>query len=403
MYRIMRLAFLSILIVALLIGCGRTKATPTPEPTPTPAQAAVQPTPTPIPPTPTPMAPTDTPTPEPTIEAPEGVADLEQATEALEGLGTYRARMEMTWEEVKGSEVTTGTITISGEYAPAEGASRLIWATGGTDVSSEAAQNEMEIIVIGDTQWMRIGDQWLQSALDEQGETNPFAIDPRTVFQETGSYEVVSRDEEVNGVKTVHYRFSLDETQINALIRSLATTIAAAGEEESAILELADQITIDVYQGDAWIAQDGGYLVKYAFEAGWSARPAGEPEQSWKFRSTYEVFDIGAEIVIEPPAGAGGPEVSGFEGGQLPMPEGASVQMSTGQMIILTVPKPLDDTKSFYEEAMTGAGWQPGEEALSTPEMALLSFSKDANSLTIMLTWDAQSQATQVMISTEQP
>lgn len=401
MSRTVRLMLLPVLVVVVIVGCGRKKATPTVEPTLTPAAAAAQPAATPIPPTPTPALAAATPTPAPATQALEEGVDLSQAAMALERLGTYRARMEITWEEVKGSEILTGTVMILGEYAPADQASRLLWTVTGTEMAPEAAENRMEIIVISDTQWMRIGDQWLQVARGGD-EITPPVLDPWTISQDISSYELVARGEEINGFKADHYRFSLDKTRINAIIQSLAA-INAASEEGAAAPDLQDQITIEVYEGDAWIAQDGGYLVKYTFEARWSTRPVNEPEQSWRYRSTYKVYDIGAEIRIEPPVGVGGPEISGFDGGQLPMPEGASVQMSMDQMIVLAVPKPLNETRGFYEEALRGAGWQLGDETVSTPEMTILSFSKDGTSLTVMLTWDVQGQVTQVVISTEQP
>ncbi|MCS7220149.1 MAG: hypothetical protein RML36_03545 [Anaerolineae bacterium] len=403
MYRVARLILLTFLIAVVIVGCGgRRRAAPTVEPTPTPAATAVQPTATPIPPTPTPVPATATPTSTPVSQALEEGVDLSQAAMALERLGPYRARMETAWKGVMGSDVTTGTLVILGEYVPDDRASRLVWTTTGSETTSEIAKNEMEFIVIGDKQWMRVGDQWLQMTL-EKGETIPPILDPRTISQDISSYELVARGEEIHGIKTDHYRFSLDKAQVNALLQSLAAMSVATGEEKSAALELQDQITVEVYEGDVWIAQDGGYLVKYAFEAKWSARPANESEQSWEYQATYEVYDVGAEIRIEPPAGAGGPEISGFQGGQLPMPEGASVQMSTAQMIMLTVPKPLDETRAFYEQALANAGWQPSDGAISMPEMAVLSFSKDGESLTVTLTWDAQSQTTQVMINIGSP
>ena len=156
------------LSASLLFGCAPAAAVPTPttgtavswQVTPiaafyTPAPATPTRTPVPVPPTPTPSA-----TPAPNA----ALALLQQATTSKQEVKSSRLLLEMRIEGQEGSKPVLATVTIEGESAGANTRLHLAMAVPkgleGLEDSEVPLALDVEVITVGDTSYMRTGDEW---------------------------------------------------------------------------------------------------------------------------------------------------------------------------------------------------------------------------------------------------
>ncbi|NOZ28414.1 MAG: hypothetical protein GXP39_10235 [Chloroflexi bacterium] len=405
---------ITVLIALALAGCrGKKEPTATPAPTPPAVATKAAPTATPAPkkpeaaekaPTPTPKAQEEPPTPTPAQE----VAEPSEAAEALKALGTYRTRLTADWSEISANETTTYTMKVLEEYVADEQAYRMIIRMTSSDKPEEAP---LERIVIGKDQWLRMEDQWIYTPVEE--EQMPMFIEeltPENLLNDLGEARLVKSGEEINGIKTQHYAIDKDH------LTSSRALLFAKDDPET-----LQDVEIEAFQADLWIAEDGGYLVKFEVQESFTqGAKSGNPVRV-QGAMTYEVYDVGADIKIEPPTtsagsssesagesgvpiGQAGMRLPGFEEGGMPLPEGATIEMAMGEMQILTVPQPLKDVAAFYDQILTQAGWTKAPEgSYESDEAAMLSYQKDGVTISLSLTWAADEQQTQVMLVVGEP
>jgi len=191
----------------LLSACGSPPPAPTSSATPVPtATPTVTPRPTPIPtPTPTPL-PTATPTPAPSptptaspTRSPAAVLDAARA--AFDRLTSYRVRGTLTTREL-------GTVDILLEYAAPD--RRHIILRG------DDATGALEMILIGNSTYLRVGTGWLQ--LDEGTAASFFPVaylvqqfDIRQALNEVDSATVIPQGTDViDGRPSVIYAYNRD-------------------------------------------------------------------------------------------------------------------------------------------------------------------------------------------------
>ncbi|HEY66073.1 MAG TPA: hypothetical protein G4O02_16035 [Caldilineae bacterium] len=405
-----------ILISLLIVGC-RGKKEPTPTPIPSPTQAVSEakevppppatPTPQPAPPMPTPEPTQPPPTPTP-VEEEETTADVTASMAALEALGAYRAHLNSEWAEIRPDKTVTGTMSVLEERVVADQAYRMVMQVSS---SEEAGGPPLERIVIGKDQWMRFDDEWIYMSSDET--MSPLLAEMMSPESFLGGLEgarLVKKGEVINGIKTRHYvieRKDLPATQILPFM---------AAEEGG---EAQQRVDIESFKADIWVAEEGGYLVKLEITEALTRTAEGSEPVRIEGTMTYEVYDVGADIKIEPPPGFSGGEGTsegmpsmggmgqagiafpGFEGG-LPKPEGATVMMAMEDMQILSAPQPLEDVKAFYTQAFSQAGWQAdAENSWEMENIVALSFVKEGVRVMVTLTWEPEQKQTQIMIATE--
>jgi hypothetical protein len=160
----------------------------------------------------------------------------------------------------------------------------------------------------------------------------------------------VRPDETVNGILCRHYVF--DETSITW------TALAHA-------------------EGEVWIAVDGDYVVKYTVEAE-GLNPASQEEGHVEWE--YQVRDVNASIIIEPPAGCEAAE------SEFPtMPDATNVR-TFGNTVSYESSSSLDDVLAFYQEQMPAEGWSDTGNSFISESSAMLSFTKDGRAATVTLT-----------------
>ena len=194
---------------------------------------------------------------------------FEQAEWALDNLGSYRYQATVSFRGTLDGEFNEGEFEVEGEISEGE-RSRVAWI-------DQLANQRFEVIQIADQAWVFRDGSW-QSAPGSEAEDMMGLV---AYYAPKYSWEAMVDDfleEEatyvgtatVNGVLT--HRYSSD------------VSLSEDGE------------TLDS-EGDVWIAVDGGYPVKYEFDA--EIRDASGGRAT--IRMSTEVSDANAAIGIEAP------------------------------------------------------------------------------------------------------
>ncbi len=244
--------------------------------------------------------------------------------DALAGLDSYRSTFTMRTDMEDG---TITEITFEHEATRDPAASRVVMKN-----TDNGTASEIEMIQVGDTSWMRMGEEWMQTSSDsatsfEQG--MPYSADTFTSVAEDKDYEFVGK-EEVNGVQTRHYRLSLVSRALTAL---------AFGDIDSGNIEV-------------WVADESDlpkFPVRFTLEA------EGELQEGKQGTMTFsqEIYDVNADFTIEPPAEA----AAGL------LPEGVSPYPNAADVVSMSSFYSFSSTDdpatiaAFYKDAFEAAGW----------------------------------------------
>jgi hypothetical protein len=341
MTKILRLVLVTMLFVVALSGCS---SAPKEEASGPDSASSAQATATPAPST------NEEPTqaPEPTAaeadDADEAAGEDEDETvafeevSALEKLDSYRLNtyMEGIWGQ--GEE---GSVDMLVEYVSEPEARRVVLTGVDGDV--------MEMIRIGDTQYMKSDDTWItmqSSGGDSVLEGMGYLQDPEDYFEGEGEY---LGQETVNGLETKHYHYEEQDLVLGGVTG--AVTLAEA---------------------DVWVSTEYDVYVKYVVK--WEVDIPDEGKHSTMIEAN--LTDINEPITIEAPdAGETGlPD-------DVPMIEGATDTMSIGTMTMFTVEKAADEVMTFYMDEMQANGWQVDEEMGGV----MATFTKDERTAQIMV------------------
>ncbi len=281
---------------------------------------------------------------------------------ALEGLNSYR--MDMTWSFTK-EDGSVEEFNIQEEATRDPAAQRYTMLSGGESI---------EFIRIDQTQWMRFGEEWMQTNAGEDEAMSGFGeffIKPEEMFSGTDSnaYKYMGKDN-VNGLNTRHY-------QIKDQIWDMASAFNATEIEEGSV--------------DVWIVDERD-LPKFAVRYEVVASGTFEDEGKGKLTLSWNIYDVNADIVIEPPA-----DVATLPEGLELCPDAADVTMM-GTMSIFTCPAPVADTITFYTEMLENQGWTAGD-ITNMEEMLMGTWTKDGESLSVTITADEESGGSNVMLT----
>ena len=204
-----------------------------------------------------------------------------------------------------------GAFAESGDFSFSLDMSGLA-AQAGEEIPEEFAGllGAMEVRQVGDTVYINfpfftmflgIETEWL-SAPAEEGDavTGGFGVtapsNPADILDSFGDAEAEVEEigrETVNGVEATHYRIVFDAEKLYEM----------ASPEEKAEFE-AQSIPIAEVPMDVWITDDG-IVTRFVMEIDGADVEAAEGESFESMVVTYDLFDFGADIVIEaPPADA---------------------------------------------------------------------------------------------------
>ncbi|MCL5995235.1 MAG: hypothetical protein M1546_04175 [Chloroflexi bacterium] len=136
-------------------------------------------------------------------------------------------------------------------------------------------------------------------------------------------------------------------------------------------------------KGDAWVAADGGYLVKYSAQATGKVTLAGQAAAQGEGSITwdYSLSDVNKieSITLPEVCEAQKPATD------IPLPPNATEQANFGTMHSFNSPDAPADVAAFFKQALPAQGWSAGDET-GSEDMYTLAFTKDGRTLTIMIT-----------------
>ena len=311
----------------------------------------------------------ETPLPTPT---PLEVAEEEFEVAEIPGwIETYRTLLTMGWEGTEEGETTSGSVEIRGEHIITPSAEHIFI----TSAEEGEEPQTMEWIAIEKTTWLNTGEGWMQMQTDEMQTPSMFGLwDTGELFGGMEGYRRIRPDEEVNNLACEHYAF--DESALTETIAESMGGVTAAS-------------------GEAWISKKDHFVVKCAWHVeGKEVGPeGGQGAADW----AWEIRDINAPITIEPPISA---EEIGGETGKLPMMPDAQVTMAVAGMTTYTTDSSLEDVVAFYETEMPTAGWAQEGETTQTEDLAMMEFSKEEQSASVVITAE-EGEGSQVMLTVE--
>lgn len=338
-------------LVMLSLGCSLFGGKPTAEPTAAPVGKEPAAT----------TAPADSPA---GGEDEDALLTLDE--NALEGLDSYRA--EMIWSFTS-EDGTVEEFSMQQEATRSPVAQRFVMDSQGEGI---------EFIQVGETQWMRFGEEWMQTAVSEgeaMGGFGEFLINPQQILSESDkdAYKYMGK-ETVNGLKTRHYR--LKDKALN-----LAWGFNVTNIEEGNI--------------DVWIVDERD-LPKFTARYEMVVTGTFEEEDNKKgtLNLTWNIYDVNAPITIEPPAEAAG---MGLPEGLELCPDASNVTVM-GKISLFTCAGTVEDTATFYTDALENAGWEAGD-VTNLEGMMMGTWSKGDETLSLTITADAESGGSSVMLT----
>jgi hypothetical protein len=290
-------------------------------------------------------------------------------SDALAQLDSYRATMTWVIEKADGTGQEFA-IEQSAIRDPAALQFRMI-----------ADGESMEYIEIGDQMWMRFGDEWIQSSSGDSSGSDDFGdflstSDDWISGLEDGDYEYLGT-ETVNGVRTRHYRAEHSEGW-GALFGDPGTV----DDVESGV-------------ADVWIADDDPlpeFVVRFVV-----AVEGKVDDEDASMTLSQEVTQINEPFVIEPPEGVA---LGGLPDG-VPLYPDASDVTQFGTMTTFSSLDDVETVDGFYQDALAAAGWAPSEDAVTAEGMAMSTWTKDDQTLTLTISSGDDDSGASVIVMLE--
>jgi len=298
---------------------------------------------------------------------------LDNVTAGLGELNSYKAAFTMTFEGKDNGQPKTSTLAFTEEFIKDPPAKRTVvtglggMLGGDTGTPVPGQSTGIESIEVGGKQYSKMGDICAQVTAESGPQANTM-MDPNSIIGGVRGAQRVG-NETVNGVPTVHYKLD---------VSSLATVGYLNGN------------------GDVWVADPGNYVVKYVFQAtGTDKFLGGSSTSEGTVKWDYEVSDVNQPIEIKAPENCGGAAED------IPMMADATDQAAFGGTSTYSTPSKFEDVVAFYEKEMKAKGWAEKEGGMSAEGVSMKSYTKDGRTVQVMITADASSGKTSVMITEE--
>ena len=230
------------------------------------------------------------------------------------------------------------------------------------NVGGDAGQEMLsEIIQIGDTTYMQVGEEWMSMQSPDEEAANDMVVgwsDPSELIDECKSK---GRDT-INGMACKHYLCDKDVF--------MRIGILGMGTGDGAPL---DGITVEEGSYEFWVSTKHNIPVKTIWK--WKGTHEDGDLYDWSFES--EITDINKPITIEKPAEA---EEAGLPE-DVPLMEGATEVGIFGTMASFVAGAPQDEVIAYYVEEMPKSGWTQD----STPIPSMMTFSKAGRTVTVIV------------------
>ena len=287
---------------------------------------------------------------------------------ALDELNSYRMAMVFRFEDADG---TTEEQTLEGSFTREPKASHTIM-TGMMGGDEEGA---IEIIQIGDEQWIKMGDEWIYSQTPAEEDDFSTLMDFDELNDEALSGAKDLGNEKVNGIRCRHYR--VEDTAF------LLGAVEMVGEMEEG-------------QVDIWIANEKN-LPPFAVRMEYEIRGKAEGEDTVEsMYMTMDVTDINMDFTIEAPEGA---EADGGVPEDIPLMADAKEKTVMAGVIFYETDSSFQAVKDFYANEMPSAGWNGPETIMSTDEMSMETWTKGDRAVQVSIVVDEDTGKVSVTIT----
>jgi hypothetical protein len=293
--------------------------------------------------------------------------DIKDISGSLDSLKSYRLRFTFSFDgKDDQGQPQQGGMEFVQEIITGSKDQHIRWSATG-DAAASSPQRAFEFFQVGGTSYIYSAEgQGAQKCVgmtsgQDTGNLGA-AFKPSDVVGGLEKAKLVGKGETINGVVTDRYSF--DE---NAL--SFGTFASA--------------------QGEAWIAQDGGFLVKYIGTATGKNSFLTSKSAEGTFTWEYNLTDANKVGAIDLPKECEGQQPAG----DIPVPENATDKAGFGKLITFKTPDAPADVADFYKQRMPKQGWQAGEES-GFGDVQTLSYTKEGRKLSITITKEAQGGST---------
>jgi hypothetical protein len=281
---------------------------------------------------------------------------LSSISDGLDTLDSYTSHATVAYTSQTEGGTVAGTIEMDIATVREPLAQRIVLRT-------PDMEGTLEFVRVGDRQYASLGEgQCVSTSAGEETPLDPELLDLDELFGGVSDARRVLPDETVNG--TLCHRYAFDET---ALVEVDGITHA---------------------EGELWVAANGGYVVRYAMHAEGKEPVTGLEGQ---FEFLYELDETNVSVEIEPPDGC---EASGRK---FPLMPDASDVTRFGEMLTYTSASALDDIVSFYREQMAALDWELAEEPFVSEDTAMVTFTRDGQSVTVTLSVEDGSVAVVIL------
>ncbi len=288
---------------------------------------------------------------------------------ALAGLDSYRSRVTI---KITLDDGTEESISIEQEAIREPYAQRMVMTSDTAD-----SPGSVEIIQVGQTQWMRFGEEWIQTeANPEEGsifeESSLISPDDFSGLGEDNDYKYLGK-EKVNGVQTRHYSLKANPLTLAAMLGS--TNL--------------DEASVEV-----WVANENNlpeFPVRYVI----TAKGEVEEGKTGAMLMEQDVYDINASFTIEPPADA----ATGGLPEDVPAYPGATGLSAFGGTTMFETTDDVATVTEFYRGALADNGWAQGETT-DMEGLTMDTWSKEGRTLSLMIS-STDAGGASVMITIE--
>jgi hypothetical protein len=294
----------------------------------------------------------------------ETISDTTAFLQALSEASSYRYTMVVTFFNSAGAMEIS--MTMDGVYQAEPPLTGLKMSFAGTTDNEMVGQEVIQV--------QRDGMQYMVApgmgciAMPMEDGIDLEMPDSADMLNELRNLRRVLPNQTINGVAVRHYTFSLDGLE----------------DEPGAQAE-----------GDLYVADRDNYPVRLVMNISNTIGFMGgeEEEEPGSAFVTMNYFDVGKAVSAEIP------EECLNVGGGWPMLPDARNNSSFGGMVVYLTTTSIPDAITFYQEQMDQAGYNYSEEeSFVADSFASLAFSDDGQTVNVMITEDADSGDTQIMI-----
>jgi hypothetical protein len=308
-----------------------------------------------------------------TPEFEEGTIDLDSIWNTM-NIESYRGDFTMTFDGTKGSETVTGSITMSIEQTSNPPAQHMSMSMEGYDIDPELAGfDTFEIYIMEDMVYMYMGEEmgWMAFPNDPEESMSDEFMSYQDFVDLPEKAKRKLLPENVNGVMAWHYVIDDD------LVEDLGS--------------------YDEISADAWIAVDGGYLVKMdiTMSGSFTTEDLGDqPIDEGTMHIIFNMIDVNSDFTIELPPEAAEAEPFSFGdellGGEwtredVPLPEDAEIDFVMEGMVNAYTSLSYEDALEFMLTQLEANGWVVEGEPWESEDSYWADFVKEGETLTLMI------------------